>query len=236
LALCAVPLGLLALSTRQWRKLVLLGAGFLILGWHLPFTWWRMYGAPWVVPAAIQGQQEFLSGPIYVKEVLLSPERGLILWSPLVLLALIGLGLLFKKDRHLSLTLGLMIVLQVLMNASLHDWGGGWAYGMRRMTELYPVWVIGLATLLHTARSASKTAAWGRWARSITVSLTLLGILFGLLLLVSHVNYVNTNLAHPEGGPIWEEISYQFTESNFRITAQVIEEHYGVWAWARPGP
>jgi hypothetical protein len=62
------------------------------------------------------------------------------------------------------------------------------------------------------------------------------GILFGLLLLVSHVNYVNTNLAHPEGSPIWEEISYQFTESNFGITAQVIEEHYGVWAWARPGP
>jgi hypothetical protein len=236
LALCALPLGLLALSTRQWRKLMLLAAGFLVLGWHLPYTWWRMYGTPWVVPAAIQGQQEFLSAPVYVSEVLLSPERGLILWSPLVLLALIGLVLLFRKHQDLSLILGLMIVLQVLMNASLHDWGGGWAYGMRRMTELYPVWVIGLATLLHTTQSASRTAAWGKWARSITVSLVILGILFGLLLLVSHLNYINTNLDHPEGGPIWEEISYQFTASDLRITAQVIREHYGVWAWSRPGP
>jgi len=236
LALCAIPVGLLALSTGQWRKLLLLGTGFLVLGWHLPFTWWRMYGSPWVIPAAIQGQQEFLSGPIYIREVLLAPERGLILWSPLVLLALIGLVLLFRKHQDLSITLGLMIVLQVLMNASLFDWGGGWAYGMRRMTELYPVWVIGLATLLHTAHSPSRATAWGRWARWITVSLVLLGILFGLLLLMSHVNYINTNVAHPQGGPIWEEISYQFTASDFRITAQVIKEHYGVWAWQKPGP
>jgi hypothetical protein len=236
LALCALPLGLLALATAQWRKLLLLGTGFLILGWHLPFTWWRMYGSPWVVPAAIQGQQEFLSGPIYIRDVLLAPERGLLLWSPLVLLALIGLVLLFKKDRGLSLTLGLMIVLQVLMNASLYDWGGGWAYGMRRMTELYPVWVIGLATLIHTAHSWSRAAAWRRWARWTAVSMVVLGILFGLLLLMSHVNYINTNLAHPEGGPIWEEISYQLTESDFRITAQVIKEHYGLWAWPKPGP
>jgi hypothetical protein len=236
LALCAVPIGLLALATPDWRKLLLLVAGFVVLGWHLPFTWWRMYGTPWVVPAAIQGQQEFLSGPIYVREVLLSPQRGLILWSPLVLLALVGLGLLFRKHPGLSLTLGLMIVLQVLMNASLYDWGGGWAYGMRRMTELYPVWVIGLATLLHAAQSASRTTTWGKWARWTTVSLVLLGVLFGFLLLTSHLNYVNTNLAHPEGGPLWEEIGYQLTESDFRITAQVIREHYGVWAWSRPGP
>ena len=236
LALYALPLGLLALATGRWRKLMLLAAGFLVLGWHLPFTWWRMYGTPWVVPAAIQGQQEFLSGPIYIREVLLAPERGLILWSPLVLLALIGLVLLLREHPDLSLTLGLMVALQILMNASLHDWGGGWAYGMRRMTELYPVWVIGLTTLLHAAHSASRTTAWGRWARWTTVSLVLLGIIFSLLLLMSHVNYVNTNLARPEGGPICEEIHYQLTASDFRITAQVIREHYGVWAWSMPGP
>jgi hypothetical protein len=206
------------------------------LAWHLPFSWYRMYGNPWVVPAAIQGQQAFLAGPVYVTEVLLSPQRGLLLWSPLVLLALLGLVLLFRKQRALSVVLVLMFVLQVLMNASLHDWGGGWAFGMRRMTELYPVWVVGLTTVLQGSYSLGKGGAWGRAARWGTLSMVLLGVVFGLVLLLSHLNYVNTNLAHPEGGAVWEEIRYQFAESDFRITAQVIREHYGLWAWPRPGP
>jgi hypothetical protein len=72
-----------------------------------------------------------------------------------------------------------------------------------------------------------------RWGM---LSLILLSVVFGLLLLLAHVNYVNTNVDHPEGSAVWEEIRYQFEESDLRITAQVIEEHYGIWAWARPGP
>lgn len=236
LALYAVPVGLLALVKGQWRKLLLFVLGFLILGWHLPFTWQRLFGSPWVVPAAIQGQQAFLSGPIYVREVLLSPERGLLLWSPLVLLALVGLALLFREHRGLSITLFLMFILQVLMNASLHDWGGGWAFGMRRMTELYPVWVIGLAALLQRLYAVAGSALYRRAARWGITALVIVGVLFGLVLLLSHLNYVNTNLAHPEGGPLWEEIRYQFTASDLRITAQVVKEHYGFWAWSKPGP
>jgi len=188
------------------------------------------------VPAAIQGQQSFLAGPVYVKEVLLSAQRGLLLWSPLIVLALAGLAMLYRTHRALSVTVALMFLLQVVMNASLHDWGGGWAFGMRRMTELYPIWVIGLATLLHRAWSAAPSSTYSRWIRWGTVCLVLVGVVFSLLLLLSHLNYVNTNLAHPEGGPLWDEISYQFTQSDFRITAQVIKEHYGLWAWQRPGP
>jgi hypothetical protein len=236
LALYAVPIGLLSLAEKQWRNLLLLVLGFLLLAWHLPFSWWRMFGSPWVVPAAIQGQQAFLAGPTYVKEVLLSPERGLFLWAPLTMLALAGLVLLFRTNRALSATFTLMFVFQVLMNASLYDWGGCCAFGMRRMTELYPVWVIGLAILLHTVFSLDTAAMWRRWAQWGVTALVLLAVAFSLLLLFSHLNYVNTNLAHPEGGPLWEEIEYQFTKSDFRITAQVIEEHYGIWAWRMPGP
>jgi hypothetical protein len=236
LALYAVPVGLLALTKRQWQKLCGLILGFALLAWHLPFSWQRMFGSPWVVPAAIQGQQAFLSGPVYVKEVLLSPERGLFLWSPLVLLALIGLALLFRKHPALSITLILMFVLQVLMNASLFDWGGGWAFGMRRMTELYPVWVVGLAMLMQTVHGFARSRVLRIAASSTVTALVVVAVLFGLVLLLSHLNYVNTNLDHPEGGPLWEEIRYQFAESDFRITAQVIEEHYGVWAWSKPGP
>ncbi|HJX38153.1 MAG TPA: hypothetical protein VJ714_06120, partial [Anaerolineae bacterium] len=236
LALYALPIGLWALVKGEWRKLLLLLIGFMLLAWHLPFTWWRMYGSPWVVPAAVQGQQEFLAWPAYFTEVLFSSQRGLILWSPLVVLALAGLVLLLRKDRGLSICLILMFVLQVLMNASVHDWGGGWAFGMRRMTELYPVWVIGLAFLVHAARSLPTTVPWAGVARWAIPAVVVLGSVLGLVVLLAHLNYVNTNLAHPEGGPLGEELRYQFTDSDLRITAQVIKEHYGFWAWPKPGP
>jgi hypothetical protein len=129
-----------------------------------------------------------------------------------------------------------MFVLQVLMNASVHDWGGGWAFGMRRMTELYPVWVIGLAFLVDSARSLPSTAPWARLVRWGIPAVVALGSVLGLVVLLAHLNYVNTNLAHPEGGPLGEELRYQFTDSDLRITAQVIKEHYGFWAWPKPGP
>jgi len=122
------------------------------------------------------------------------------------------------------------------MNASLFDWGGGWAFGMRRMTELYPVWVVGLATLMHSVHGIAGSRLLRIPAHWTVTALVLLAVLFGLVLLFSHLNYVNTNLAHPEGGPLWEEIRYQFTESDLRITAQVVKEHYGFWAWSKPGP
>jgi hypothetical protein len=236
LALFAVPIALLGLVNGQWRRLLLFATGFLLLAWHLPFSWLRMYGKPWVVPAAVQGQQAFLAGPVYVREVLLAPERGLLIWSPLVVLALIGLVLLLRRQARLSVTLALMFLLQVLMNASLHDWGGGWAFGMRRMTEMYPIWVIGLATLLEAGCSTANGRAWGSALRRGMVALVLLGVVLGLLTLASHVNYVNTNLDHPEGSALWEEIRYQLVDSDFRITAQVIWEHSGIWAWTMPGP
>jgi len=236
LALYALPVGLWALAAREWRKLSLLVAGFLSLAWHLPFTWWRMYGSPWVVPAAVQGQQEFLAWPAYVREVLFSPQRGLFVWSPLVILALAGLILLLRTERGLALCLILMFVLQALINASVHDWGGGWAFGMRRMTELYPVWVLGLAVLVHAAWSLPEGAPWARVVRWALPAAVVLCSVLALVVLLVHLNYVNTNLAHPEGGPLWEELHYQFARSDFRITAQVIEEHYGVWAWSKPGP
>ena len=236
LALYAIPIGLWALVAREWRKALLLAAGFLLLAWHLPFTWWRMYGTLWVVPAAVQGQQEFLAWPAYTREVLFSAQRGLLVWSPLVVLALVGLVLLFRTKKGLSLCLIGMFVLQVLMNASVHDWGGGWAFGMRRMTELYPVWVLGLALVVQTAQSMDSRPPWSPLIRWGIPALVVLGAILGVVVLLSHVTYVNTNLAHPEGGSLWEELNYQFAQSNLRITVQVIKEHYGVWAWHRPGP
>jgi hypothetical protein len=63
-----------------------------------------------------------------------------------------------------------------------------------------------------------------------------LGLAFSLLLLLSHLNFINTVQEQPQGDRATTEIRYQLTESSFRVTWLVIEDHYGPWAWSRPGP
>jgi len=225
MALTVWPLALLFLRRRVWGALALFTTGFCAVVWHLLYTWNWMFGRPLLLAHAESG---FIGWPRYIIPILFSGGRGLFVWAPLTILALIGLILLGRRDRILAISLGTSFLLQTLINASVADWWAGWSFGMRRMTELYPVFVMGLASLL-----AWSHPAWlrnGLWAISIA------GLVLSGLLFLSHLNFINTVLDRPQGDAAWVELRYQLVQSNFRITWQVFREHYGPWAWSRPGP
>jgi hypothetical protein len=96
-------------------------------------------------------------------EVLLSPEHGLFLWTPLALVAIGGLIWLAisgrpttsgepGRTRHLdgawiaSLML-LMVALQVYVSGSVESWTVAGAFGQRRFVALTPLLAVGLAAL-----------------------------------------------------------------------------------------
>jgi hypothetical protein len=192
-----------------------------------------MFGSPWVIPAAEQNQAAFLVWPTHLGQVLFSGEKGLFVWAPLTALALLGLVVLYRKQRALSLGLAAVFVLQALINASVYDWWAGWGFGMRRMVEAYPVFVIGLAALL----CARLPADWrGRLYRGVLALAVTATTAYSGLLLFSHLNYVNTVLDRPQGDTAAREIRHQVRESSWHITWLVMRDHYGPWAWRQPGP
>jgi hypothetical protein len=105
---------------------------------------------------------------------------------------------------------------------------------MRRMTELYPIFVIGLAVFLD--RLPPLARRWPELYRGATRGLAALALGFSLLLLLSHLNFINTVPDKPQGDSASTEVHYQLTQSNFRTTWLVIKDHYGIWAWQKPGP
>jgi hypothetical protein len=233
LALCVLPLGLALLWQKRPRLLIPLALGFLAVAWLVPYAWWRMFGSPWVIPAAEQNRASFLVWPAYLWQVLFSGKKGLFVWAPATVLAVLGWITLYGKHRMLSVTLTAMFVLQVLMNASVYDWWAGWGFGMRRMIELYPAFVLGLASLLSTA------FVRGALRRGYQLGIYLLtagSVAFAVLLLFSHLNFINTVLDQPQGDTAVREIQYQLRQSSFRITWLVMKDHYGPWAWHKPGP
>lgn len=233
LALCVLPLGVPLLWQRRARLLASLALGFLAVAWWVPYSWWRMYGSAWVIPAAEQNRAAFLVWPVYLGQVLFSAKKGLFIWAPVTGLAVLGWIALYRKNRALGLTLATMFILQVLINASVYDWWAGWGLGMRRMIELYPAFVLGLASLLSTslARGCLHRGYW------LGVYLLTAGsVAFAVLLLFSHLNFINTVLDQPQGDTAQREIQHQLRQSSFHITWLVIKDHYGPWAWRKPGP
>ncbi len=83
-----------------------------------------------------------------VLKVLFSPWHGLFSWSPVLLIAMVGVVALAFKKRRLGTPLLVALFLQVYINATVTDWWAGGGFGMRRMCATLPIFALGLTLLL----------------------------------------------------------------------------------------
>ncbi len=97
-------------------------------------------------------------------DVLLSPEHGLVFWTPLVVLAALGLGRLVAARRRPGDTtrpvawgLAAMAALQVYVTGAVQSWTLAGAFGQRRFVGLTVLLVAGLAALAASARPRRRT-------------------------------------------------------------------------------
>lgn len=93
-----------------------------------------------------------------------SPHNGLFPYAPILVLALIGLGLMARKHIPGG-WFGITIFLTAtLVFASWHQWFFGCAYGARSFVELYPILILGLAFLIEWLAKQSKLWRITGWA------------------------------------------------------------------------
>ena len=110
-------------------------------------------------PSGIVERKMTWSAP-HALQVLLSPEHGLLVWTPLVALGLLGLCLLSRVTASADATSGsgwlsgcfvLMVAAQVYVAGSVESWTVAGAFGQRRFVALTMLVTIGLAALLQLA-------------------------------------------------------------------------------------
>ena len=107
-------------------------------------------------------------------KVLLSDNHGLFTWTPIVLVAALGLPLAWRRDRNLGIGLVVFLGLSWYVNAAVADWWAGEAFGARRFVSCVPVFVIGLAALVDR---------WSPSLRTLSTSAVVVIAHTGLLLL-----------------------------------------------------
>lgn len=79
--------------------------------------------------------------------LLVSPNKGLFIFSPVLILSILGFWLIREKHRSLCRFFQWSLIamaLTVLVYASFDDWAGGNTYGPRYLTCLLPYMVIGM--------------------------------------------------------------------------------------------
>lgn len=93
--------------------------------------------------------------------MLFTEHRGLFVWSPVTILAAIGLVLLWRnrpEQRRFLLAAYAMGAAIVLSYAFVPYWDGTWSFSQRYFTPLFPLVVLGLAGLIDAVSGALRIA------------------------------------------------------------------------------
>ena len=133
---------------------VLLLLSLLLLGGLVSLSpqmilWKAHYGSFLAVPQG-RGFFTFLSPAVW--SVLFSSYHGLYSWTPILLIASIGVVALLRVDRPVAVIFLVIFCLQVYFSSISKDWWGGWAFGARRFISFTPAFILGLAALLGARR------------------------------------------------------------------------------------
>ena len=123
-------------------------------------AWWQQFGLLATIP---QGRGFMRWTDPQLVEVLFDSAHGLLPWSPIVAVAVLGSvhGAVTQRRLWRAVHLGnlAVVVLETYVNASAADWWGGSAYGPRRFCSLAPVFALGVAEMFRM-----RWARRARWA------------------------------------------------------------------------
>ncbi len=123
-----------------------------------------------------------LSGELFshFAGLLFSPNRGLFVYTPVVLLSVFGyLKIKDLPNEKLKLTfyaLGPACLLEVMVYSSFSHWFGGWCYGPRFLTGTLPVLALFMGLYLNDA--FKKTNNYSKWFKFGFIGLLIVWSLF----------------------------------------------------------
>ncbi|MCD6326603.1 hypothetical protein J7M28_03475 [bacterium] len=152
------------------RKLPIWGIGIGTLTALIAFTpqmivWKMLFGEFLVVP---QGNGFLNLTDPHIIDMLFSTRNGMLLWAPVLGLAIIGLVRAAIQRDRLGIAMLVAFSAQLFLNASVMDWWAGDAFGGRRFVGCFPIFAFGLARLVSdrgkkatNVTTVSKARMWG---------------------------------------------------------------------------
>jgi hypothetical protein len=130
---------------------------------------WLAFGAPW--RHGFSGSLGRFSEPWGQGQLglLVSPGKGLLVFTPVVLVGLVGLARALRRERFLPATLGLAFAAHLVLTGRWREWHGGECFGPRLMTDAVPL------LLFFAPEGLAKLQAIGVAMAALSVGVQALG-------------------------------------------------------------
>lgn len=173
---------------RDWRRgLTMIAAGLPLVVLLLAHNQY-LFGAPWHFGelaqadsiGQIRGGGAVFQTPLWegLPGLLVSPSRGLFVYSPVLLFAVWGLATGLRGPHALWLWPWVIGMLAVWIVQALHfDWWGGYAYGYRPIVDTVPVLCLGLAEVYRRVMDSVRGRFWYRALFVWSLGAQLVGVL-----------------------------------------------------------
>jgi Dolichyl-phosphate-mannose-protein mannosyltransferase len=119
------------------------------------------------------------SSPALLK-VIYSSEHGLLSWTPIIILAILGLSLFQRNDRRLAFSLIAVFAVHLYTIGCYQDWAGLSSFGNRFFVSLTSLFILGLAAFFDSVERAwneRRAAVFASVATSVFI-LWNLGLMF----------------------------------------------------------
>lgn len=141
-----------------------MGIAFFIV-WIPQFLYWK-YTTGSFLFYSYTSERFFFNHPHFI-DGLFSYRKGWLVYTPIMILALIGIPFLFIKLREFSCAITVFTILNLYIVFSWWCWWYGGSYGMRALIDFYGMLAIPSAVLFNEAK---------KWKKLVFV--TLIGIAF----------------------------------------------------------
>lgn len=118
--------------------------------------------------------------------LLISPNKGLFVYSPILILSIVGYLKICTtiKNQHIEKTLklfGLAIILELFLFSFFYDFGGGYSYGPRFLTDILPVLVIFCAIFFESLTCTQMSLVKKRFVNIAIIVLVVISIIIQII-------------------------------------------------------
>lgn len=146
---------------REWKSLLLNKStilAILIFGLILfiqPLLWY-LQAEQWLIWSYSGEGFDFTKPEIF--NVLFSFRKGWWIYTPLMLIASIGIFFYWKRNKFLSIGLSCFLILFIYIASSWWNWYYGSSFGQRAFVDIYAIMAFGLAKPLNDLKKVKKSA------------------------------------------------------------------------------
>jgi hypothetical protein len=159
------------LFRKEFKSLALLSFSIIAVGF-VQLIYWKAVTGSWLFYSYDNAGEGFEFLNPYTWEFLFSFRKGWLVYTPLMIFAIVGLLFAFRRKYDFGIGLFVFVVLNVWVLSSWSCWWYAGSFGQRSIVQSYPEMALALAAFL--------TAIKGR-----RITKTVLGILIGFMVLLN---------------------------------------------------